>query len=82
LIDNIGIYPTGTWVRLDTEEIGLVIDTNSAYLLSPKINIMFDRGEKMLLKPRIVDLLRQKNIHIKGPLEENTIQRLQEVLSK
>lgn len=78
LIDNIGIYPVGTWVRLDTEEIGLVIDINSGFSLSPKVNILFSKEGELLSGPRTVDLSRQKNIHIKSPLEKEMEHRLKE----
>lgn len=81
LIDNIGIYPVGTWVRLDTDEIGLVIDVNSGIALSPKVNILFNKNEEPLPEPRTVDLSKQKNIHIKNPLEEEVERRLKEALS-
>lgn len=81
LIDNIGIYPAGTWVRLDTDEIGLVIDINPGITLSPKVNILFNKNEEPLLEPRTVDLSKQKNIRIKNPLEEEVERRLKEALS-
>ncbi|NQT94842.1 MAG: hypothetical protein HQ572_00175, partial [Candidatus Omnitrophica bacterium] len=71
LVDNIGIYPVGTWVRLDTDEIALVIDTNSGSPLSPKVNILYDNRKERLQEPRTVDLSRQSNIHITGPLEKD-----------
>jgi len=81
LVDNIGVYPVGTWVWLDTREIGLVIDVNSGLPLSPKLNIMFDDCMQRLPRTRIVDLSKQTNLHIKGPLEEKDKSRFKDALS-
>ena len=81
LVDNIGVYPVGTWVWLDTREIGLVIDANSGSPLSPKLNIMFDDCMQRLPRARIVDLSKQTNLHIKGPLEEKDKSRFKDALS-
>ncbi|MFH1867947.1 MAG: HD domain-containing phosphohydrolase [Candidatus Omnitrophota bacterium] len=80
LIDNIGIYPAGTFVRLDTEEIGLVIDVNPGSPLSPKVNIIFDKNIERLPEARTVDLSKQTNIHITNPLREEARQSLKERL--
>jgi HD-GYP domain-containing protein (c-di-GMP phosphodiesterase class II) len=81
LVDNIGIYPPGTWVWLDTKEIGLVIDTNSGSPLSPKINIMFDNNMQQLSCVRTVDLLKHRHIHIMKPLDEEDKIRLKDMLN-
>ena len=82
-IDNIGIYPAGTWVALDTGESALVIDANSGSPLSPKVNILFDKDGNKLASPRTVDLSRQSNIRVKKPLEESETRKLKEaILSK
>jgi HD-GYP domain-containing protein (c-di-GMP phosphodiesterase class II) len=70
LVDNIGLYPPGTWVILDTDEIGLVIDTNYGSPLSPKVSIMFDSDMKRFSQTRIYDLSKKTNIHIVGPIED------------
>ena len=70
LVDNMGLYPPGTWVILDTDETGLVIDTNSGSPLSPKVSIMFDSNMKRFAQARIYDLSKKTNIHIVCPIED------------
>jgi HD-GYP domain-containing protein (c-di-GMP phosphodiesterase class II) len=82
MVDNIGIYPVGTWVRLDTEEIGFVIDVNAGSPLSPKINILLSSDEEKLAEPRTVDLTKCTNIQIRNPLEEEARHRIREVLQQ
>jgi len=82
LIDNVGIYPVGTWVRLDTDEIALVIKENQASPLSPKVNVLFSNIGEKLPESRTVDLSKQSKIHITAPLEEEAICCIKESLMK
>lgn len=81
LIDNIGIYPAGTFVRLDTGEAGLVIDVNPGSPLSPKVNILLGKDGERLAEPRTADLTKQTSVHIEAPLDHRAQQRLKESLS-
>jgi len=52
-----GRYPIGTLVRLDTGEIGLVAESSARRLSPlPKVVLLVDNGEGVLLRGQIVDL--------------------------
>lgn len=53
----VGVYPIGSLVALDTEEIGIVIEANSevAFALRPKVKLITDRKGKKI-DGEIVDL--------------------------
>lgn len=55
-IQAIGVYPTGTLVRLSSDEIGFVIEQNPDRRLRPKVVVLMDAQKKMVSKPRIIDL--------------------------
>lgn len=45
---NLGVWPVGTLVMLDTQEVGLVKNNNPQDIFRPKVEIYFDRqGNKM-----------------------------------
>ncbi len=69
LIDNIGIYPIGSWVRLTNGEIGLVVSINKGYPLRPKINILFDTKSEKLAETKSIDLLNEPHLHIESPVD-------------
>lgn len=69
LIDNIGIYPIGSWVRLTNGEIGLVVSINKGYPLRPKINIMFGAKGNKLEDVKSIDLLNEPHLHIESPID-------------
>ncbi len=53
----IGVYPIGTLVALDSDELGIVVETNPevAFMLRPKVKLIADK-EKNKIDGEIVDL--------------------------
>lgn len=57
-INSIGVFPIGTLVLLDTNELGVVYRNNSEDLMRPKVRVFADvDGEKELIQ--IMDLTRK-----------------------
>jgi putative nucleotidyltransferase with HDIG domain len=52
----IGIYPTGTLVRLKSGRVGVVIEQSDNSLLSPKIKVFFSIKSNAYVAPEIIDL--------------------------
>ncbi len=80
LIDNIGIYPIGSWVRLTNGEIGIVVSTNKGYPLRPRVNIIFDVESKKLNDIKNIDLLEKPHLHIESPVNISDNKMLTEQL--
>lgn len=55
-IQCLGIYPTGSMVRLDSGEIGVVCRQNRDQILRPWVRIAIDAKGKPLVQPLDVDL--------------------------
>ncbi len=53
----IGVYPIGTLVALDSDELGVVVETNPevAFMLRPKVKLITDK-EKNKIDGEIIDL--------------------------
>ncbi len=53
----IGVYPIGTLVALDSDELGVVVETNPevAFMLRPKVKLITDKG-KNKMDGEIIDL--------------------------
>ncbi|MGH8308156.1 MAG: HD-GYP domain-containing protein, partial [Steroidobacteraceae bacterium] len=58
-IQAIGIYPTGTLVKLSDGRVGVVIEQNRVRRLQPKVMLAFDNDQKPLAAFETVDLLMQ-----------------------
>jgi len=58
IINAIGVFPIGTLVLLDTNELGVVYRNNSEDLMRPKVRVFADvDGEKEVIQ--IMDLTRK-----------------------
>jgi HD-GYP domain-containing protein (c-di-GMP phosphodiesterase class II) len=66
LIESIGIFPVGTFVQLNTKEIGQVLKRNPDLPLRPVVNIFFDATGKRLRQPREFDLVANPTVYIVG----------------
>lgn len=52
----IGIYPTGSLVRLESGRLGVVVEQNEEKLMQPKVRVMFHAENKRYLPPELIDL--------------------------
>lgn len=61
-IKILGIFPVGSLVRLDTNEVAVVVETNSQNPLAPRVKILFDADARRLVHPVEVDLANQDDM--------------------
>ncbi|HHW08304.1 MAG TPA: HD-GYP domain-containing protein [Clostridia bacterium] len=57
---NVAAYPTGTWVELNTREIGVVVETKPGFATRPLVRLCFGPApeREQLRQPEDVDLTR------------------------
>jgi hypothetical protein len=68
LLSEISVFPPGTIVRLNTEEVGRVIAVNRNHPLRPQVEVFADgRGQRLAL-PKIIDLSEAPFLYITGPV--------------
>ena len=67
LIKHVGIYPVGTFVLLNTQEIAEVARANDNFPLRPVVNVLYVSEGKLALL-RTVDLLSNPSLYITGTL--------------
>ncbi len=58
-VESIGIYPTGSLVRLQSGRLAIVAEQNAASSLKPKVKVFFSTKSQMPMAPEILDLGRQ-----------------------
>lgn len=56
----VGIYPVGSWVQLESERIGIVLEQHDSDLLTPVLQLVFDARRKTHLPNLRVDLATQR----------------------
>ncbi|MBI5920247.1 MAG: HD-GYP domain-containing protein [Betaproteobacteria bacterium] len=54
----IGIYPTGSLIRLSSGRLGVVLDQTEKSLLMPTVKVFYSTRTKTYVKPEIIDLSR------------------------
>ncbi|MBI4437196.1 MAG: HD domain-containing protein [Candidatus Omnitrophica bacterium] len=74
LINQIGIYPIGSWVKLNTEEIARVVGQNQNFPLHPIVEILFDPKGHFLETTKTYDLFKQQILYIKEPVDYQKLQ--------
>jgi hypothetical protein len=70
LLSEISVFPPGTVVRLNTEEVGRVIAVNRHHPLRPQVEVFADgRGQRLAL-PKVIDLSEAPFLYITGPVAD------------
>ncbi len=60
-VKTIGIYPTGTFVRLKSGRLGVVTDQSEKSLLTPKVKVFFSTKSNGPIKMEVIDLSRSQD---------------------
>jgi putative nucleotidyltransferase with HDIG domain len=55
-VKSIGIYPTGSLVRMRSGRLAVVLEQNPAVLTKPRVKLFFSTKAGLPLKPQILDL--------------------------
>ena len=55
-VRSVGIYPTGSLVRMRSGRLAVVLDQNSTALTKPRVKLFFSTNSHLPFKPKIIDL--------------------------
>jgi response regulator RpfG family c-di-GMP phosphodiesterase len=77
LIESISLYPIGTYVELNTGEIGLVVRVHPRLPLRPVVDVRMDTQGNPI-PPRQVDLKERPNIVVEKCMYEEALEHLGE----
>lgn len=73
LVSRVGLYPTGSWVQLNTGEICKVLETSPDFPLRPVISILMDKDKRKFREIRTLDLQKTPSLYIKNVVEKTLI---------
>lgn len=71
LLSEISVFPPGTVVRLNTEEVGRVIAVNRNHPLRPQVEMFADAKGHRLAVPKVIDLSEAPFLYITGPVGDD-----------
>ena len=61
-VRSVGIYPTGSLVKLQSGRLAVVLEQHPTWALTPRVKVFFSTAFKLYIVPQIVDLARPGNI--------------------
>jgi hypothetical protein len=74
-LDEISIFPIGSYVRLNNKNIGCVIATNRSNPLKPTIKLLFDENGRRFSEPKVIDLKANPVLNIEGSVAQDELSR-------
>ena len=57
-VKSLGIYPIGSFIRLESGKLGVVVEQGEQSLLKPKVRVFFSTRSQAYIKPETIDLAR------------------------
>ncbi len=72
-VEELSLYPLGSFVKLNTEEIGEVVKINHRFLNRPVLKVILGTNGEKLEPERYVDLTEILTLHIWGPVDETKL---------
>lgn len=57
-VKSLGIYPVGSFIRLESGKLGVVVEQGEQSLLKPKVKVFFSTKSQSYIKPESIDLAR------------------------
>ena len=57
-VKSLGIYPIGSFIRLESGKLGVVVEQGEQSLLKPKVRVFFSTKSQAYIKPETIDLAR------------------------
>ncbi len=75
LLSIISIYPVGTWVELNSHDVGKVIRLNTGQALRPVLELVCDHHGQLLEKRNVVDLMENPQLYITNVVDNAEIEK-------
>lgn len=60
-IRTLGVYPTGSLVRLESNRLGVVVEQRESHRLEPVVRVFFHAGKQYYIPPELVDLSKSQD---------------------
>jgi len=73
-IEKMSLYPLGSYVRLNSEEIARVIGINPGLPTRPKVKVIVDNEGKKVQEQKIIDLSKTGVMYILEPVDETKLE--------
>ena len=73
LVRSVGLFPVGTYVRLNSGEVALVLKGRPANPMRPTVEVVFDPQKRRLTEGREIDLMATPHLYVFKPLSPEDV---------
>ncbi|MBU0701421.1 HD-GYP domain-containing protein [bacterium] len=75
-VESVSIYPLGSLVKLNTEEVGMVIKINRKAIVRPTIRILFNPSGNIMEEPINIDLIKDRERFVICAIDEEEVYQM------
>ena len=68
LVRSVGLFPVGTYVRLNSGEVARVLKGRAANPMRPEVEVVFDTQKRRLSQKRYIDLMSTPHLYVFKPM--------------
>ncbi len=76
LVRGIGLFPVGTFVRLNSGEVARVVKSRQGNPMRPTVEVMWDTQKQALKNPKLLDLMQAPHLYVYRPLSTEDLREL------
>lgn len=80
-VKSVGIYPTGSLVRLESGRLGVVLEQHPESLLTPRVKVFFSARSRVPIPQEVVDLSKGDRIESRESPDDWGFKKLDELWS-
>jgi HD-GYP domain-containing protein (c-di-GMP phosphodiesterase class II) len=76
LVRGVGLFPVGTFVRLNSGEVARVAKSRQGNPMRPTVEVLWDTQKQALKKPKLLDLMQAPHLYVYRPLSTEDLREL------
>ena len=76
LVRGVGLFPVGTFVRLNSGEVARVSKSRQGNPMRPTVEVLWDTQKRALKKPKLLDLMQSPHLYVYRPLSTEDLREL------
>ena len=73
LVRSVGLFPVGTYVRLNSGEVARVLKGRAGNPMRPMVEVVFDNQKRRLTQKRHIDLMETPHLYVFKPLSPEDV---------
>jgi HD-GYP domain-containing protein (c-di-GMP phosphodiesterase class II) len=76
LVRGVGLFPVGTFLRLNSGEVARVSKSRQGNPMRPVVEVLWNTQKQALKKPKVVDLMQAPHLYVYRPLSTEDLREL------